>query len=191
MIIKSQSLNAIREGKITLQFRKWTRPSVKQGTLLTTAIGQVEIQQIDVVTERQITDGDANAAGFPKRDALLQSLIKQNDGEIYKIRVRYHGEDPRIKLRSDVALSDAQYQQLIKKLQRLDAVSKEGPWTKDTLVAISKYPKVVSTELAAKLGHERMWLKLNIRKLKNLGLTISHEVGYEISPLGKAVLLRL
>jgi hypothetical protein len=191
MIIKSQTLNAIREGKITLQFRKWTRPSVKQGTLLTTAIGQVEIQQIDVVTERQITDVDANAAGFATHDALLQSLTKQHVGEIYKIRVRYHGEDPRIKLRSDVALSDAQYQQLIKKLQRLDAVSKEGPWTKDTLVAISKYPKVVSTELAAKLGHERMWLKLNIRKLKNLGLTISHEVGYEISPLGKAVLLRL
>jgi hypothetical protein len=184
-------LHSIREGKITLQFRKWTRPSVKQGTLLTTAIGRVEIQQIEIVTEQQITDGDANAAGFPRRDALLQSLTKQNEGEIYKIHVRYHGEDPRIKLRSDVDLSEAQYQQLIKKLQRLDALSKEGPWTKETLVAISKYPQVVSTELAAKLGRERMWLKLNIRKLKNIGLTISHEVGYEISPLGKAVLKQL
>ena len=151
----------------------------------------MEIQQIEVVTEQEITEGDANAAGFVTRDALLKSLTKHSDGEIYKIRVRYHGEDPRIKLRSDVALSDMQYQQLIKKLQRLDAVSKEGPWTKETLMAISKYPHVVSTELAAKLGRERMWLKLNIRKLKNLGLTISHEVGYEISPLGKAVLQQL
>ncbi|GAA4173979.1 hypothetical protein GCM10022218_17670 [Sphingobacterium ginsenosidimutans] len=32
---------------------------------------------------------------------------------------------------------------------------------------------------------EKEWLKLNIRKLKNLGLTISHTVGYEISPLGE------
>ena len=191
MIIKLQPLNAIREGKITLQFRKWTRPSVKQGTLLTTAIGQVEIQQIEMVTEQQITDDDAHAAGLATRDALLQSLNKQNEGKIYKIRVRYHGEDPRIKLRSDVALSDTQYQQLIKKLQRLDTVSKEGPWTRETLMAISKYPHAVSTELAAILGRERMWLKLNIRKLKNMGLTISHEVGYEISPLGKAVLQRL
>ncbi|HTF18669.1 MAG TPA: hypothetical protein VK658_11380 [Chryseolinea sp.] len=190
MIIKMQPLNAIREGQISLQFRKWTRPSVKQGTLLTTAIGQVEIQQIDVMNEQDVTDRDAKAAGFETREALLQTLRKQEDGEIYKIRVRYHGEDPRIKLRNDATLSDAQYQQLIKRLQRLDAASREGPWTKVTLLAISRHPRVVSTELATKLGHERMWLKLNIRKLKNMGLTISHEVGYEISPLGKALLQR-
>jgi hypothetical protein len=46
----------------------------------------------------------------------------------------------------------------------------------------------VSTDLATKLSRERMWLKLNIRKLKNMGLTISHDVGYEISPLGREVL---
>ena len=34
-------------------------------------------------------------------------------------------------------------------------------------------------------GFEKEWLKLNIRKLKNLGLTISHNVGYRLSPLGE------
>jgi hypothetical protein len=191
MLIKMQPLKAIREGKISVQFRKWTRPSVRKGTLLTTAVGQVEIQQLEVIQEKDITETDAKAAGFETRDALLDTLRKHDDGEIYKIGVRYHGDDPRIKLRNNLDLNDAQYQQLIKKLQRLDVASKEGPWTKATLLAISKHPRVVSTELAAKLNYERMWLKLNIRKLKNMGLTISHEVGYEISPLGKSVLQRL
>ncbi len=30
--------------------------------------------------------------------------------------------------------------------------------------------------------------KRDVRKLKNLGLTISHEVGYELSALGKDIL---
>jgi biotin operon repressor len=94
-------------------------------------------------------------------------------------------------LRSTTDIGAVKYDQLISKLHRLDAASKKGPWTKETLLIISNNPHVVSTELAAKLGRERMWLKLNIRKLKNLGLTISHDVGYEISPLGKVVLGRL
>ncbi|MEM7550324.1 MAG: hypothetical protein AAF363_11640 [Bacteroidota bacterium] len=36
------------------------------------------------------------------------------------------------------------------------------------------------------MSREKEWLKLNIRKLKNLGLTISHNPRYEISPLGIA-----
>ncbi|WP_294276703.1 hypothetical protein [uncultured Chryseobacterium sp.] len=40
-------------------------------------------------------------------------------------------------------------------------------------------------------GFEKEWLKLNIRKLKNMGLTISHTVGYEISPLGSEYLKKL
>lgn len=124
MLIRTQPLNAIREGRISLQFRKWKRPSVKQGTLLTTAIGQIEIQRIDIVRESDITEGDARAAGYETTEALLQTLGKHDDGAIYKIRVRYHGEDPRIKLRNDASLSDEKYQQLIKKLHRLDATSK-------------------------------------------------------------------
>lgn len=183
-----QSLYAIRDGNTTLQFRRWTRPSVKQGTLLKTAIGQIEIQRIDIVKEHDISENDSRNAGFDSREALLKALTKSDEGEIYKIAVRYHSEDPRIKLRNDTALTDEKFAILIKKLQRFDSASKEGPWTRETLNIIDKYPSVVSTELARHLGRERMWLKLNIRKLKNLGLTISHDVGYEISPLGKEVL---
>ena len=36
-----------------------------------------------------------------------------------------------------------------------------------------------------------MAFKTDVRKLKKLGLTISHDVGYELSPRGRAVLQRL
>jgi len=191
MIIKVEILRLIQDGKVTLQFRRWTRPSVKAGTLLKTAIGQVEIKSVDVVQEEDVTEREARAAGYQSRQELLQSLHQYGTGSIFRISVRYHSEDPRIKLRSTTDIGAVKYDQLISKLHRLDAASKKGPWTKETLLIISNNPHVVSTELAAKLGRERMWLKLNIRKLKNLGLTISHDVGYEISPLGKVVLGRL
>lgn len=40
-------------------------------------------------------------------------------------------------------------------------------------------------------GFEKEWLKLNIRKLKNLGLTISHNGGYELPLLGSEYLTKL
>ena len=71
---------------------------------------------------------------------------------------------------------------------RLDSRSVGGPWTATVLKAIHTHPKLVSTDLAANLEVERDWLKSNIRKLKNLGLTISHERGYTLSPRGRRVL---
>jgi biotin operon repressor len=49
----------------------------------------------------------------------------------------------------------------------------------------------VSSTLAEQLGRDRAELKVDIRKLKRLGLTISLERGYRISPRGQAVLERL
>jgi len=42
--------------------------------------------------------------------------------------------------------------------------------------------------LAAELGYETAWFKNNVRKLKALGLTESLEVGYRLSPRGRAFL---
>ena len=47
---------------------------------------------------------------------------------------------------------------------------------------------MLSTTLAEKCGRERLPFKADVRKLKALGLTISHEVGYELSPRGQAYL---
>jgi predicted transcriptional regulator len=49
----------------------------------------------------------------------------------------------------------------------------------------------VSTELAKALGAERFAFKQDVRKLKELGLTESLEVGYRLSPRGEAVVHKL
>jgi DNA-binding MarR family transcriptional regulator len=56
------------------------------------------------------------------------------------------------------------------------------------LHAIASQPAVVSTTLAEQLGMERPAFKLNVRKLKALGLTESLDVGYRLSPRGRALL---
>jgi predicted transcriptional regulator len=59
------------------------------------------------------------------------------------------------------------------------------------LRAIDERPGVVSTLLAEQVGLDRPALKLNVRKLKALGLTESLEVGYRLSPRGAAALAAL
>ncbi len=123
-------------------------------------------------------------------DELVKEL-QSRTGTIYRIELEYVGADPRIKLRNTNKLSKDELAELAKNLVDLDAASKIGPWTKKILTAIQRHPKLSAGELAEKVGYEKDWLKLNIRKLKNLGLTISHHPGYEISPRGMAVLKRL
>ena len=55
------------------------------------------------------------------------------------------------------------------------------------LAAIARHPQVAAQTLATVLGYERDWLKGNVRKLKNLGLTESHHPGYTLSPRGRSV----
>jgi len=74
------------------------------------------------------------------------------------------------------------------RLARLDAAATDGPWTGATLRLIKEKPGVVSTELATELGRERAPFKVDVRKLKRLGLTISLDVGYRLSPRGEAYL---
>ena len=47
---------------------------------------------------------------------------------------------------------------------------------------------MVSTALARHTGQERPDFKINVRKLKEMGLTESLQVGYQLSPRGVALL---
>jgi hypothetical protein len=58
------------------------------------------------------------------------------------------------------------------------------------LATIATHPARRAGDLAAMLGREREPFKLDVRKLKNLGLTLSLEVGYRLSPRGEAYLRR-
>ena len=56
---------------------------------------------------------------------------------------------------------------------------------------ISKHPGKRAPDLAVSMGMETKPFKINIRKLKELGLTESLSVGYRLSPRGNVVYNRL
>jgi hypothetical protein len=190
MLLKKSELVAIKAGHVSLVFRRWQRPSVKTGGTLKTAIGVLAIDEVKEITSAAITARDAKSAGYRSKQELL-ALLDEREGTIYRIKVSYAGADPRIKLRENDKLTAEEFAELSKKLERLDNAAKVGPWTRRILETVQANPHVSAGDLAAKLGLDKEWLKLNVRKLKNLGLTISHEPGYELSPRGRVVLNRM
>ena len=56
------------------------------------------------------------------------------------------------------------------------------------LALIAQHPDRRAGDLAQMLDREKEPFKLDVRKLKNLGLTLSLPVGYRISPRGAAYL---
>ena len=55
-----------------------------------------------------------------------------------------------------------------------------------TLEIIRDHPGRRAGDLSALVGMEKLPFKLNVRKLKALGLTESLEIGYRLSPRGAA-----
>lgn len=187
MLFRSAELKAIRTGTVDLAFRRWKRPSVKPGTRLRTAIGMVEILDVARIEAGAITDSEARRAGAAGRDALVDRLAAWPDGDIYRIALRHAGADPREALRT-VLPSDDEIAMILARLARLDAASRHGPWTTAVLVLIATHDGVRATDLAARLKRETLPFKADVRKLKELGLTESLDVGYRLSPRGRAVL---
>lgn len=191
MLFKLNHLQGIKSGEITLAFRKWQKPCVRIGTQINTAIGLIEIRDIQSIDEKDITNDDATNAGYSNKEQLLKSLSAKTNGVIFKITVAFYSEDPRIKLREQTVISEQELDAIIKKLNSLDRYSKNGEWTIKVLKTIQENPNLHAIGIANLTGFEKEWLKLNIRKLKNLGLTISHTVGYELSPKGNVLLNKL
>ena len=71
MIFRQKFLDGIRDGIITLAFRRWRRPSVRAGGTLLTAVGQLEIVSVDEVALTRISEVDARRAGFAARPTSL------------------------------------------------------------------------------------------------------------------------
>jgi hypothetical protein len=95
MLLKLDVLEAIRRGEITLQFRRWSRPTVKPGGTLKTKIGLLQIGRVDAMSPDDVTDTDARAAGFADAPAFHQWLTTMKEGPIFqRIEVSYIGEAP-------------------------------------------------------------------------------------------------
>jgi hypothetical protein len=189
VLFKSATLQGIRRGEITLAFRRWARPTVKAGTRLRTAIGVLEVEQIEHVESRSVSDGEARQAGFADRAELFKSL--RGEGSLYRIALHFVGADPRIALREARVQSDGEAEQIIERLAALDRRARGGPFVQRYLALIDGAPGRVAALLAAEVGLEVLSFKAQVRKLKELGLTESLEVGYRLSPRGRDVLAEL
>lgn len=188
MLIKQKHLEGIMSGDISLAFRKWKKLAIKKGSLIKTSIGSVKIVDFAETDLSKITDDEAKLAGYESAQLVISELEKVTNGAIYRIQLSFDKADPRIDLREQKQISDEELEALKEKLLNLDKFSNQGKWTTKVLKAIQENPKLPAAELASKVNKEREWLKTNVRKLKNLGLTISHEPGYTLSPLGEYVL---
>jgi hypothetical protein len=195
MLFKREMHDRIMRGEITRTYRAWSRPIARAGSRhRLDARGVVEIVKVERRLVASITTTDARRAGYADRRALLAALERfqrLSPSEVFCIDFRYAPEpDARVKLSRIVVFSDDDFASIAAKLDRMDARSDQGPWTRETLRLIADNPRVLSTTLATQLSRERFAFKADVRKLKTLGLTISHEVGYEVSPRGHAFLER-
>lgn len=191
MLFTAKAWPGLRDGSITVTFRDWKRSQVKVGGIYRRVPGAaLQVDAVSRVRVGSITGADARVAGEADVAALRRRLgSPSDDHEVW--RVEFHvvdAPDPRVVLREEADLSADDVVALTRRLDRLDAASAHGPWTRDTLRLIAERPGVVSTALAEHLGRDRPGFKVDVRKLKALGLTESLEVGYRLSPRGRALL---
>lgn len=177
-------------GAVTLTFRRWDKPHVRAGGRYRChPIGVLEVDAVSRATVGAITARDAKRAGFGSRDELLDYLRTArpeplDEGtEVFRVELHHGGDGDRVAIALEADLSAEDVAAIAAKLARMD----EGaPWTRKTLALIEAHPRVAASQLAKRLGRETEPFKVDVRKLKKLGLTQSFEVGYELSPRGSA-----
>ena len=191
MLFPQRFWSGLADGSVELAFRRWRRAGVKAGGTQLTPAGVLAIEAVDVVAVADISEAEAHRAGYRDRAELLAELERHRDGTLYRIAFHHAGADPRVGLRQDADVPEDELTRIRARLSRLDRASTHGPWTETVLRLIGARPAVRAADLAASLGRETQPFKTDVRKLKQLGLTESLDVGYRLSPRGRAVLGRL
>jgi hypothetical protein len=180
---------AILAGTVTLTFRRWKRRQAVAGNRYRTSLGMVEVHSVEVVDPAEVTAADARRAGEASVAALLERVSGDPSLPLYRVAFHVvHEPDPRSVLAADSSLTAEDRAELDARLDRLDRASRHGPWTRQTLTLIADRPATRAGDLAAEVGRDTRPFKVDVRKLKNLGLTTSLDVGYELSPRGRAYL---
>ena len=189
VLLNRDTAEGIANGTITLVLRRWDAPRAKPGGTQRTPAGTI---RIDDVTEYpggyRVTAAQARAAGFPDAKTAQKELDRRPARHTYAITVSYLAPDERPELAADDQLSDDDVDAISARLQRWDAAGDGSPWTRQYLELIAANEAVRAPDLAARLGLETPRFKRRVRQLKGLGLTISLDVGYRISPRGRAYL---
>jgi hypothetical protein len=179
----------IADGSVTLTYRRWRRQQVLTGRRYRTPAGIVEVTSVTTVSPDEIRDDEACRAGYRDAGTLVADLADRPGIDLYRIEFHAIAEpDPRAVLAASADLDEGAIAEITRRLDRLDRASSHGPWTRETLALIRDQPAIRAADLAGELGRDRASFKIDVRKLKNLGLTESLDVGYRLSLRGRAYL---
>ena len=181
---------AIRSGRVTCSFRNWQRPQARVGGRYNLhPEGAIEVISVTRLPVAEIRSRDIRRSGFVSRAELNGFLEAGDDDLVYRVEFRYLGAEL-VKLPETQELS---LQNLTEMLQRLAAMDRRNGarWSRQMLALIAHKPGTRAADLAPVMQSELLKFKTDVRKLKKLGLTISLETGYRLSPRGEQVLAKL
>jgi hypothetical protein len=179
----------LADGSVTLTYRRWRRQQVVSGRRYRTPAGIVEVTSVTIASPDEIRDDEARRAGHRDSAGLVAELPDRPESHLYRIEFcKVTEPDPRAVLAASADLDEGAIAEVTRRLDRLDRASRHGPWTRETLALIRDQPAVRATDLAGLLDRDKTSFKTDVRKLKNLGLTESLDVGYRLSPRGRAYL---
>lgn len=181
--------DGIADGSVTVAYRGWAKPTVVARRPYRTGGGRIEVVTVEPIDPAAVTDADAARAGYPSAAEALEQVRTDGDRSLFRVEFRLLDEpDPREALAAEDDLDAEAVAEITARLDRFDRASKHGAWTRPTLQLIDANPARRAPDLADMVGRETKPFKLDVRKLKNLGLTHSLKVGYELSPRGRAYL---
>ncbi|NNF42174.1 MAG: hypothetical protein HKO59_17130 [Phycisphaerales bacterium] len=188
MLFQNRFHPGIRDGTITQTFRVWASPRVKTGGIY--RVGRVDAVTVRTVTAMpfgDVTDTAARKAGFDDADTL-EAFLRRTTKTAVTARTRVYRVTFRHQPWKPSATPTLGVEETLAKLEAMEQRTRRAPWITDTLNAIGRRPRTAASRLAAELGRAEVpAFKADVRKLKKLGLTRSHEVGYELTDLGKKV----
>jgi hypothetical protein len=188
VLLNRDTAEGIANGTITLVLRRWDAPRAKPGGTQRTVAGTVRVDDVaEYPGAYRVTVAQARAAGYPDAKTAQKELDRRPARHTYLISVSYLAPDERPELAADDRLAAADVDAITARLDRWDAAA-EIPWTREYLEMIGANETVRAPDLAARVGLEVPRFKRRVRQLKGLGLTISLDVGYRLSPRGRAYL---
>jgi hypothetical protein len=190
VLLNRDTAEGIANGDITVVLRRWDAPRAKRGGTQRTVVGTIRIDDVaEYPGGYRVTAAQARAAGYPDAKTAQRELDRRPADHTYVITVSYLAPDERPELAADDRLTAADVDAIGARLARWDAAA-ETPWTRAYLEMIASNEAVRAPDLAARVGLDVPRFKRRVRQLKGLGLTISLDVGYRLSPRGKAFLGR-
>lgn len=188
MLLNRATAQGIADGSITVVLRRWDSPRAKAGGTQRTQVGTIRIDDVVEKPGRyRVSAAEARAAGYPDAKTAQADLDRRPAAHTYVITVSFLAPDERPDLAADDTLTADDVAAIADRLDRWDAAA-ETPWTRDYLTTIGDNEAVRAPDLAAGFGMDVPRFKRRVRQLKGLGLTISLDVGYRLSPRGRAFL---